>query len=179
MKKYDIPSLLRLLLAPAGLILLGLLLLFHPDSASVLLAKILGWTLMVLGGGFIVAALVDRLDIVGKVLGAVVCLCAGLYLVRNPLALAAGIGRFVGILLVIWGIRELIDAWKDKTGLVFPIIGTVFGVILIVLPMTTSRLVWTLCGIAVLLIGAAMLVDRLRVYKRLKGPDDPNIIDAL
>jgi hypothetical protein len=48
----------------------------------------------------------------------------------------------------------------------------------VVLPMTTSRLVFSLCGVVVLLIGIGMLVDRLKHTKYLdKG--DGNIIDAL
>ena len=51
--------------------------------------------------------------------------------------------------------------------------------ILILLPMTASRLVFTLCGIAVLVIGGVMLLDRIRGRRWLHEGDDPNIIDAL
>ena len=44
--------------------------------------------------------------------------------------------------------------------------------------MTTSRLVFSLCGLVVLFIGAGMLVDRLKHRKYLEKGDD-NIIDAL
>ena len=53
------------------------------------------------------------------------------------------------------------------------------GVVLILLPMTTSRLMFSLCGLVVLIIGIVMLLDRLRDRKRLNEPEDPNIIDAL
>ena len=45
--------------------------------------------------------------------------------------------------------------------------------------MTASRLVFTLCGIAVLVIGGMMLFDRIRGRRWLNEGDDPNIIDAL
>lgn len=179
MKKYNIPSLIHRFLPPALLILLGLLLVFNPDSASALLAKILGWALLVMGGGFVVAAVLDRVGLPGKVLGAIVCLCIGGYLVRNPLVLAAGIGRFVGILLAIWGIQEIIEAKKLNKSLLFPVIGTAIGAVLVFLPMTTTRLVWMVCGLVVLVIGVVMLLERLRERKHLNGPEDPNIIDAL
>ena len=53
------------------------------------------------------------------------------------------------------------------------------GAILILLPMTASRLVFTLCGIAVMAIGGKMLYDRLRSRRWLEEQEDPNIIDAL
>ena len=55
---------------------------------------------------------------------------------------------------------------------------TAVGSTLVLMPMATSRLVFSLCGIVVLIIGVGMLLDRLKHRKRLpKG--DGNIIDAL
>ena len=59
-----------------------------------------------------------------------------------------------------------------------PLLITVVGIILVVLPMTTSRLVFSLCGVVVLLVGVGMLLDRIRDRKRLKAPKD-DIVDAL
>jgi len=56
---------------------------------------------------------------------------------------------------------------------------TVIGAVLILLPMTASRLVFTLCGIAVLVIGGIMFFDRIRGRRWIHEGDDPNIIDAL
>ena len=50
---------------------------------------------------------------------------------------------------------------------------------LILLPMTASRLVFSLCGAVVAVIGVVMLVDRIRSRRWLDNGDDPNIIDAL
>ena len=49
---------------------------------------------------------------------------------------------------------------------------------LIALPMTTSRVVISLCGLLVLIVGVAILVDRLR-NRRPKEPSESDIIDAL
>ena len=50
--------------------------------------------------------------------------------------------------------------------------------VLMVLPLTTSRLVFAVCGIVVLLLGVGMLLDRLKQLHYLpSGKDD--IIDAL
>ena len=63
-----------------------------------------------------------------------------------------------------------------------PLVTAIVGVVLVVLPMTTSRLVFSLCGLVVLVTGIAMFLDRLKGRNRLEGPgepEDPNIIDAL
>ena len=43
MKKYTPVQLIRMLGAPAATVLLGLVLLFSPDTASALVGKLLGW----------------------------------------------------------------------------------------------------------------------------------------
>ncbi len=53
------------------------------------------------------------------------------------------------------------------------------GLILLLLPMTTSRLVFSLCGLVVLGLGIVMLLERLRLRRLLDEGDDPDIIDAL
>ena len=45
--------------------------------------------------------------------------------------------------------------------------------------MTASRLVFSLCGAVVAVIGVVMLVDRIRSRRWLDNGDNPNIIDAL
>lgn len=179
MKKHGILSLLRLIATPVLLMVLGLILVIHPDSASALVAKILGWVLIASGVGFGAAAIASPIGTAGKVLSAIACFALGLWLLRNPLMLAAGLGRFAGILLAIRGIRDMIDAAQRHYGMLPAIITTVLGAVLIALPMTTSRVVMSLCGLLVLIVGAAILIDRLRNRRRLDEPDDSNIIDAL
>ena len=53
----------------------------------------------------------------------------------------------------------------------------VMGVLLMLLPLTLSRLVVVICGIVVLLIGIGMVVDLL-TGSRSGGSDTPDIIDA-
>ena len=56
---------------------------------------------------------------------------------------------------------------------------TAIGAVLILMPMSASRLVFTLCGVAVLAIGGMMLLDRIQGRRWITEGDDPNIIDAL
>ena len=178
MKKEDFFSLIRLILAPALVILLGLVLIWNPDSATALISRILGWILICIAVGIGLSAVFQESGRVGKGIAAVLFAVAGGWLVRNPLALAAWIGRFVGVLLVIDGLQDIANLRRAGRRFMMPLIATAVGVILVVMPMATSRLVFTLCGVVVLIIGVGMLLERLRGKKRLENPKD-DIIDVL
>lgn len=178
MKKRDLLSLVYQLASPVALILLGLVLIINPDTASALIARLLGWGMLLAGIGIGVAAIFSKRGQVGKGVAAVGCVTIGGYLMRNPLILAAGIGRLLGILLILRGGRDVVLSNRSGHGRMLAIITVVVGVVLTVLPLTTSRLVFSLCGVAVLGIGIAMLIDRLKDRRYLED-HDPNIIDAL
>ena len=177
MKKEDIFPWIRLLLAPVLVILLGAMLVVNPDSASVLIARVLGALLGLLAVGFGVAALISGGRRGSKVTAAIILAVCGGVLSRNPLILAAWIGRIIGILLLIDGLQDVLIARSRGVRVVLPVIVGVMGLVLLLLPLTASRLVFSLCGVVVLIIGVMMLLDRLR-RPRLSGDDD-RIIDAL
>ena len=179
MKKQDILSLLKLLSTPVFLILLGLVLIVNPDVASAMISGVVGYILIigaVIGG---IAAVVSPRGKLGKALFAIVLGAIGIYLVQNPLVLAAGLGRFVGVLILINSLPDLICAHKQERSILIHGISVLAGVALLLMPMTASRLVFTLCGVAVLAIGVFMFADRIRGRRWLDAGEDPNIIDAL
>lgn len=176
MKKQDILSYIRLFLAPVLVILLGLILIINPDSATALISKLMGTIIILIGVGFGISAIFEKKGRAAKATAAVVMAVAGGWLVKNPLALAAWIGRFIGVLLIIDSIQDIMELRRFGKTFLLPLILAVVGAVLVLMPMTTSRLVFTLCGIVVLIIGVAMLLDRLRSKPRLKSADD--IIDA-
>ena len=178
MNKEKLFNLIGRLWAPVALMVLGLVLLFNPDSASVLISKLLGWVLIAFGIGYGISAIASESGRAGKAITAVALAAVGGWLTNNPLALAAWIGRIVGILLVIDGIQDISQARKLGERFLLPLIATVVGAVLILLPMTTTRLVFSLCGGVVLIIGTVMLLDRLRGHKQLKSGGS-DIVDAL
>ena len=178
MKNNPFSDMVYRLASPVAVTLLGLLLTVNPDSASVLIARILGWMLTLVAIGFGVAALLDREHALRKGIIAVAFACVGGILSANPLLLAAWIGRVIGALIAIRGIRDLMISGSYGYSKTLALITTAVGALLVVLPMTTSRLVFSLCGLVVLFIGIGMLVDRIRNRKYLDKGDD-NIIDAL
>ena len=176
MKKNEILSLLYQLASPVALIVLGVILLLNPDSASVLIAKLLGWGIFLTGIGFGISGIVGRNGTAGKILAAIFCLGIGGGLLKSPLLLAANIGRFIGILLLLRGGRDFFRSSR-REGKALSAVLAVLGIVLIVLPMTTSRVVFSLCGLVVLIVGIVMLIGRLRGRRCLDKGD--NIIDAL
>ena len=176
MKKQEILSYIRLFLAPVLVMLLGLILIINPDSATVLISKILGGIIILIAIGFGVSAIFDSKGRSVKAITSVVMAIVGGWLVNNPLALAAWLGRFIGVLLIIDGLQDIGELRRFGKTFLLPLIVTIVGAVLVLMPMTTSRLVFTLCGVVVLIIGAAMLLDRMRSKPRLKSRSD--IIDA-
>ena len=164
----------KLLLTPLLMILLGVVLMVRPDSGSALVG---GWALILLGGGLILDSLLIPSALTGKILFAAAALAAGVWLVRNPLGLAAAIGRIAGVLILIRGVQDMINASRWKCGMRYALISAIVGAVLILLPMTTSRIVMVLLGLLVALLGVLMARDRLK--NGMPRSDGGSIIDAL
>ena len=157
---------------PVTMIVIGAVLTFSPDTASAMISKILGWVLTAAGVCYGIGALFSQRK-AGKIFWAVVFFGIGGVLVAKPLLLAKNIGRFLGVFLAIEG-GDTLRCGSKLLG--FVVLLAALG--LIFAPMSASRLVLSLCGLVVLAVGIATLVDRIKGKRRLKsGKDD--IIDAL
>ena len=180
MKDSNLKTMVKLLMAPVLVMALGLVLLINPDSASVLVSRVVGFVLTLAGIGCVIGAIFSSQGRIGKILSAVIFLGASGWLNANPLMLASILGRFVGIFLMINGLQDLRRAWQRQQGFVVPAVVAAVGFALTVLmPLSVSRLVFTLCGIVILVIGIVMISDRLKKRLWLDDGSDPNIIDAL
>ena len=176
MKKNDIFPLVQLYLAPVLVILLGAALLINPDSASVLISRLLGGVLTIVGIVFGIGFFSGRRT--SKLITALGFLAAGSILSRNPLLLASFAGRIIGLILLVNGIGVFLNARRQGIRGLMPLVVTVLGAVLTLMPMTASRLVFALCGLVVAIVGIMMLLERIR-RSRLPGGKDRNIIDAL
>ena len=171
MKKMQFSEVVNRFGMSVTMILLGLILLIVPDSASVIIAYLLAGILTLSGIVFAIGAFLDQSF--SKGFWALACLSIGGTLIGNPLLLARNLGRFLGVFLAIEG-----GSCLRRGSRVFGTVILVAAVALVLSPMALSRLVFSLCGLAVLFIGIGMLADRLRSQKKLDRGDD-NIIDAL
>ena len=177
MKKHQISALISRFATPAVLILLGLVLIFCPDMASALISKVAGWGLMMAGIVIAVAMVVDGNWSLSKILTILVLVGLGRLFMSHPLAWAAWGGRIVGLFVLLRGIRDFTQSVFAQ-GKALSAVTAVLGLVLILLPMTASRMVFSLCGLVILAVGGGMLAERIW-EKKNRGDDDPNIIDAL
>ena len=171
MKKETLWQLLDQFGVSLMLILLGLILLIVPDSASVIIAYLTAGILILSGIVIGIGALLDRKVFQG--ICALVCLSVGGTLMGNPLLLARNLGRFLAVLLAMEG-----GTCLRKGNSLWGAVLLVSALVLCFAPMMFSRLVFSLMGLVVLLIGIGMLVTRLKNQKKISGGDN-NIIDAL
>ena len=177
LKKKNFEYILNTFGMPVTLMVFGLVLLLNPDSAAIVITRLLGWVLSMAGILYGIYALIgDEHRRIGRFVTAGVCLILGSTLQFNPLILARNIGRFLGVLLAVEGGHILHKNAGSKTMGILTLVG---AVVLVMAPMTASRMVFSLCGLVLLCIGGGQLLERLRKKKLGKGPDKPDIIDAL
>ena len=179
MKNRDWLDIVRPLLMPVTLVILGAILIVKPDSAAALVGKIVAWILILGGTGMGLAALSgDIARRLRRLVPAAAALIAGIWLMSDPLIIAKGLGRFLGILLALQaggGIGDAIRSGRRVS--VLSIVTLAAGVVLVLVPMTTSRIVIVIGGIVVLCIGAAELAECLLRKNRTEKGEKPRIID--
>ena len=156
MREHQISELVSRFATPVVLIVLGLVLIFCPDTASSLSSKVVGWGLLMAGIVSAVAMVVDSNWSVSRVLRVLTLVILGRWLMTHPLAWAAWGGRIIGLLLLLRGIRDFTQSVFTQ-GKVLSVVTAVLGLALILLPMTASRMVFSLCGFVILAVGGGML----------------------
>ena len=182
MRKFDWRSLLRFQAGSILMIICGAILTVKPDSASVLISAVLGWMLIAMGAAMLIAGFVGGVEIVTIVQGALF-LVAGAWLHRHPLAIASALGRILGLVALIQGWRKATRVrrtklyggfWLWDAGVAAAEL--LVGLVLILTPLSLSRLVAALTGIFMVICGVA---DLMAFWKggRYPGGFD-NIIDA-
>lgn len=162
-------------LKPVLTTLLGLILVFRPDSITAAVGGIIGYALSLAGSAMMVAFFFGQNKKFSTLLVGIVLLILGFSVIRAPLSLASHLGQFAGLLLLLQGIRSYSREAVGKSKAV-SIALCVLGGILLLLPLTASRLVFTFAGIVVLVIGIGMLLEQIKARKYLPSHDD--IIDA-
>jgi uncharacterized membrane protein HdeD (DUF308 family) len=186
MKKYTPAQLVRMLAAPALMVLLGLVLLFSPDTASALVGKMVAWCCLLaaaaLGVGVIRGDSASRNN---RITWVVVFFAAGIWMLMNPLTIARILGRLLGIALLIRGGQKISGELQNhggkivvSPGFAVAAVTVIAGLILVVLPLATSRLVFNLVGIVLICVGIAQGMDNIRGSRLLEEGSDPNIIDV-
>ena len=155
------------------------------------MSAILGWVLV---GGGAAGLLIGVLSWPGlgiaELIGSIILLGGGIYLLRNPLMLASLMGILLGLLLLSQGLGALRDALQVKRyggryqlSLILGIGMSALGAYLILSPMATSRFVMTVAGLIMVACGITNLISHCRADKYITGSrkkiiHNPDIIDA-
>ena len=171
---------------PVAQIVLGLILLLNPDGVVSVICKILGW-LMVAAALYFAFSMVKtaRNRDAGTVILALGFGGCGAFLIKNPLILAVGTGKIIGILLAIRGVSGLIQAGKDRENggsYILSYLGgavsTILGIWLVLSPMAPSRLILGIVGLVLIIGAVAKLFGMKKEVAAIMEPQNPNIIDA-
>ena len=163
-------------------ILCGVILVLKPDTASALLAAVAGWALIAVGVAALIAGFTGDFG-AGSVVTGAVLLLAGAWLHRNPLMIASVLGFVVGFLVLRQGIRAMKNAQYSKRngglwipGAVLAVVEALIGVRLMLSPLSISRLVLSIVGVVLIVIGVCNLVAHYRSVRYI--PKSGGIIDA-
>ena len=164
------------------MIVCGALLALNPDSASVLVSAVLGWGLIVVGVMLIVGGFLSRTEWGAVLQGALFLLC-GSWLHRSPLMIASVLGVIVGVAAVRqgWRTAQTVRQTMGSGGIWIPgcvlaALELLVGIRLILSPLSMSRLVMTVAGLALAVCGAWDLISRQRERRYIPG--ESRIIDA-
>lgn len=181
MRNLDWKALLRQEAGSILMILCGVILVLKPDTASALLSAVAGWALIAVGVAALIAGFTGSSG--GSVVTGAVLLLSGAWLHRNPLMIASVLGFVVGFLVLRQGLRAMKDAQRSKRnggfwipGAVLAVLEALLGVRLLLSPLSISRFVLSIGGIALIVLGACNLVTHYRSTRYI--PEPGGIIDA-
>lgn len=182
MRTIDWKRLLREQSGSVLMIVFGAILAVNPDSASALLSAVAGWLLIAVGVALLIGGFVSGPG-VGAILQGAFLLLLGAWLHRHPLLIASVLGFLLGILALRQGRQMAKAAQRIKRsggfwipGAVLAALELIVGVRLIFSPLSASRLVLTIAGIAMVLCGVADLAAHYKGSKYIPGSS--RVIDA-
>ena len=181
MRNLDWKALLRQEGSSLLMILCGVILVLKPDTASALLSAVAGWVLIAVGVAALIGGFTGSSG--GSIVTGAVLLLSGAWLHRNPLMIASVLGFVVGFLVLRQGLRAMGDAQRSKRnggfwipGAVLAVLEALVGVRLILSPLSISRLVLSIGGIVLIVIGVCNLIAHYRSIRHI--PEPGGIIDA-
>ncbi len=181
MKHIDLRKILRQDTGSVIMIVIGAVLTLSPDIASAAVSALLGWILVGVGAVGLLMGVLDGLG--GKsVLGGVIALVLGIFLLKNPMLLAELIGIPIGIFVVSQGVRIFREARQARTrggmwlpGMIMGVAVLMLGARLILSPLSASRFVVSVGGIVLVVCGLVNIVSHHREPRYI---ENDHIIDA-
>jgi uncharacterized membrane protein HdeD (DUF308 family) len=159
--------------------LLGLLLLVAPGASLFFIVQLLGLYLFIAGIFRIIGIFIDSSSWGLKLLGGVLCLIAGLAVLRHPLwstvGVPAGLVIVVGFLAMLQGAAGLIVAFQGGGwGMgILSVLGILLGLILVINPLIGVAALPFLLGIFMLIGGVGAVVQAFRMRREAPTAQQP------
>ena len=150
-------------------VLFGLLLLGAPGASLFFMVQLLGLYLFIAGIFRLIDIFIDSTSWGLKLIAGVLCLIAGLAVLRHPLwsaiAAPAGLVIIVGFLAILQGIAGLVVAYQGGGwGLgILSVLGLLIGFILVINPLIGVAAVTFILGIFMLIGGIGSVVQAFRM----------------
>ena len=150
-------------------VLFGLLLLGAPGASLFFMVQLLGLYLFIAGIFRLIDIFIDSTSWGLKLIAGVLCLIAGLAVLRHPLwsaiAAPAGLVIIVGFLAILQGIAGLVVAVQGGGwGMgVLSVLGILIGLILVINPLIGVAAVTFILGIFMLIGGIGSVVQAFRM----------------
>src|SRR5215207_5747473 len=149
--------------------LFGLLLLAAPGASLFFIVQLLGLYLFIAGIFRIIGIFIDSSSWGLKLIAGILCLIAGLAVLRHPLwstvAAPAGLVIIVGFLAIFEGVAGLVVAFQGGGwGMgVLSVLGILFGFILVINPLIGVAALPFILGIFMLIGGVGAVVQAFRM----------------
>jgi uncharacterized membrane protein HdeD (DUF308 family) len=159
--------------------LFGLLLLVAPGASLFFLVQLLGLYLFIAGIFRIIGIFLDYSYWGLKLVAGVLCLIAGLAVLRHPLwstvGVPAGLVIFVGFLAMLQGAAGLVVAFQGGGwGMgVLSVLGILFGLILVINPLIGVAALAFILGIFMLIGGVGAVVQAFRMRRETPTEQQP------
>jgi uncharacterized membrane protein HdeD (DUF308 family) len=159
--------------------LFGLLLLVAPGASLFFIVQLLGLYLFIAGIFRIIGIFLDSSSWGLKLLGGVLCLIAGLAVLRHPLwstvGVPAGLFIIVGFLAMLQGAAGLIVAFQAGSwGMgILSVLGILLGLILVINPLIGVAALPFILGIFMIIGGVGAVVQAFRMRREAPADQQP------
>ena len=170
---------LNITMSAVLMVVLGIVLLFWPATVSVLIGKLVGLLLIVIGA----IQLIDKIsDLNNRVMGlivAAVILIFGIYIFVNPKIVVSVIPIIFGILLVVHGVQDIAMAFEGRAFqvarwgvmLALGIVNILLGLICIACAFGIVNMIFAVMGIMLIYDGVTDMLIVHRVNKASRYVD--------
>lgn len=188
MKRFITEGRRQILLAALLYAILGLLLLVFDISILKTLIRVFGWILLMFAAYNLYVFFIRRATLsTGPLILSIPFLVTGFLFIRNPSSVIGMTSVLIGLVLIFNGIAHIQSSLVLKDygygrwtySLIYSLLITVIGVVLLWNPINTVSTVLKICGALLIIQAASTLISQYQIGKLAKAVDKANgIVDG-